>query len=573
MKRILPILIVFMIVSLAVACTDSPVVPAVETTTAQPAPTDQPIDVGVDVISVPISELIVSSPEEMPELTVLLGMTSLKRLDLTALPSTPYTEIEQIRNALPNCEVIWNQQLTDGVFRSDSASLTLPNATAEDIGLLEAFANLQSVDASGSSAYDALLAFRKSHPDIEMHYTLTLGDTVINETAETLSVPQGTNAQQLINDLRAFDCIKEVDLRDSGWDDASMQAFADAYPQLKVRRLISVGSLAFDSDEQMLDLRSLSDRTPDQLIPILQGFSELKQIALPASWSDADIERIRAVFPQLSIIGPVTAFDKIFDGTAEEIDLSKIKLTDTNEVEALLQSLPFLRKLVMCECGLTDEQMEQLCKAHPDIRFVWTVVIGKRKLRTDAIAFSTKNPSKYTNPNSSDKYNESVKKAVRLHEGDIEPLKYCTDLVALDLGHNYLTDNDLAVIAGLTKLRILILADNKITDISALTTLQELEYIELFMNRIPDLSPLCELPNLSDVNVCNTGVSDLSPLFRLPSVKRLWYAMNPFNREDAKQLKESLPDCQCNYTTRNETAEGWREDPRYQWMRAFFADS
>jgi len=46
--------------------------------------------------------------------------------------------------------------------------------------------------------------------------------------------------------------------------------------------------------------------------------------------------------------------------------------------------------------------------------------------------------------------------------------------------------------------------------------------------------------------------------------------MNPFSREQAAAVKAALPDCICNYTTRDETAEGWREDPRYRWMRSYF---
>ncbi len=574
MKRVLSISITTLLAAVLFACADEPAISAVDATPAQSQiQTDTPDEVIVDEIKVPITELIVSSEEDLPDPAELKNMTSLRLIDLTALPYTSYEKITSLfQNCSPGVRIVWNQMLTDGIFRSDSLSLTLPNATAEDIRLLDAFSGLAYVDASGSKAFEALYAYRQSHPSVEVHYTLTLGDTVVSDGDESIVVPEGIDAQQLISDLKAFDHIKEIDLRECGWDDDAVQQFLNAYPSLTVYRLISIGDQLIDSEAEMLDLRAFSGWSADQLIRVLNGFSGLKQIALPSDLSDADIDRIKDAFPQLSVIGPVTAFGRTFDGAAEEIDLSKIKMRDTEEVETVIQQLPLLRKLVMCECELTDEQMEQLCDTHPNIKFVWTVVIGKRKLRTDAIGFSTKNPSKYTNPNATDKYNESVKKAIRLHEGDIAALKYCTDLEALDLGHNYLTNNDLAVISGLTKLRILILADNKITDISVLTSLKDLEYIELFMNRIPDLSPLCELPKLVDVNVCNTGVSDLTPLFQLKSVKRLWYAMNPFNREQAKQLKESLPDCQCNYTTQNETAEGWREDPRYQWMRSFFAD-
>ena len=570
MKRFALMLLIPVLLAAAFACSGN----AVESAqTPAPIQTEPPVEIVVDEVTIPVTELVVSSAEEMPDLEKLSQMTALRLLDLTALPYTPYETIAQISRNCPNCRILWNQMLTDGVFRSDSESLTLPHATAEDVDLLDAFTDLKSVDASGSTAYGELYAYRTKHPDVEVHYTLTLGDAVIAEDAETIVVPVGTNAQQLTQDLKAFDRIREADLRESGWDDASMEAFADAFPNIAVFRTVRLGDQTFDSEAEMLDLRAFSGWTPVMLIEKLAAFHRLKTVALPTEWQESDAQRIKAAFPDLSVVGTVTAFGLTFEGTAEEVDLTRIKMQTTDDVEAMLSGLPFLKKLVMCECGLSNEQMEELCERHPNVKFVWTIEIGKRKLRTDALGFSTKNPSKYTSSKATDAYNESVKKAVRLYEGDIEALKYCTDLEALDLGHNYLTNNDLVVISKLTKLKVLILADNKITDISILTTLKDLEYVELFMNRIPDLSPLCEMPSLVDVNVCNTGVSDLSPLFKLTWVKRLWYAMNPYDRAQAKALKEALSDCLCNNTTTDETGEGWREDPRYKWMRAYFKDS
>ena len=542
-----------------------------ETPPALPLPTapteEEPAE---DVITVPKTEWIIASGEDMPDLDTLRGMQSLRLLDLTALPYTTYTEIAEISRILPDCRIIWNQKLTDGIFRSDSEELTLPHATEEDVLLLDAFRNLRTVDVSGSTAYEVIAAFRESHPAVAVHYTLSIGDRSIDETSEELIVPSEANAEDLTEILRFFPNLKTVDLRESGWNDTAVEAFVKAFPDMNVQRYVSVGMMRFDSETGLLDLRTLSGLSSESIMERLPLFRNLHTVALPSDMDADDASALALAFPNVLIAGPVDAFGQTFDGGTEEIDLSKTKLTGTEEIESLVRKLPFLKKAVLCDCGLTNEQMESLCDAHPDIKFVWTIVIGKRKLRTDAVGFSTKNPSKYTNPKSSDAYNESVKKAVRLYEGDIEALKYCTDLEALDLGHNYLTNSDLEVIAGLTKLKILILADNKITDISALTTLKNLEYIELFMNKIPDLSPLTEMPSLVDVNVCNTGVSDLTPLFELTGAKRLWYAMNPFSREQAAAVKAALSDCVCNYTTRDETGEGWREDPRYRWMRSYF---
>ena len=572
MKRKVLIVSAFLVFVLFVACN--------ETAPVQLQPTEEPvhetvipIEADVDEVTIPVTELIVSSPDDMPDTETFAKMTSLRLLDLTALPYTSYTEIAEIEKSCPECQIIWNQMLTDGIFRSDSVSLTLPNATEEDINLLNVFSKLAYVDASGSTAYEALYAFRNTHPDVAVHYTMNVGDVSIDENSESLIVPPGADAKELMTNLKAFDRIAVIDLRSSGWDEEAVRFFINEYPEIRIMRMIRLGDQVFDSETEMLDLRSFGQANAETLISELAAFPMLKSAALPEAWTESDIEKFRSAYPAISVVGPVPAFGQTIAGTAEEVDLSRTKMKDTDDVEAMLTQLPFVKKVILCDCGLSDDQMEQLCSAHPDIRFVWTIVIGKRKLRTDAVGFSTKNPSKYTSAKASDKYNESVKKAVRLHEGDIEALKYCTDLEALDLGHNYLTNNDLAVISGLTKLKVLILADNKITDISCLTTLKYLEYIELFMNRIPDLSPLCEMPSLIDINVCNTGVTDLSPLFRLTGAKRLWYAMNPFSREEAKKLKETLTDCLCNYTTNDETGEGWREDPRYQWMRSYFKDS
>ena len=67
---------------------------------------------------------------------------------------------------------------------------------------------------------------------------------------------------------------------------------------------------------------------------------------------------------------------------------------------------------------------------------------------------------------------------VRLTSADIEVLKYCTDLQALDLGHQAITD--ISVIGDyLTQLRILILVDNKVNDLTPLSKLKHLHYLEL----------------------------------------------------------------------------------------------
>ena len=49
--------------------------------------------------------------------------------------------------------------------------------------------------------------------------------------------------------------------------------------------------------------------------------------------------------------------------------------------------------------------------------------------------------------------------------------------------------------------------------------------------------------------------------------------MNGLTSAQSREVAEALPNVTCNYTTRDETGEGWREHERYNWMRSFFQDS
>ena len=221
----------------------------------------------------------------------------------------------------------------------------------------------------------------------------------------------------------------------------------------------------------------------------------------------------------------------------------------------------------MIDCGLDNATMAGICDAHPEIRFIWEIDLGYwGKLRTDATAFSTrsnKTPIQVQNKLKSAKETDRV-----------QYIRYCTDLVALDLGHQSLTD--ISFVRPLKKLRVLILADNYVSDISVLAELSELEYLELFMNRVSDLSPLANLPKLRDLNIRANKVSDFRPLCSIKTLERVWYAANDYKSSDHKMLEEALPNCILNHTSKDATSEGWRFDEKgnkvesYKWMLAFF---
>lgn len=237
---------------------------------------------------------------------------------------------------------------------------------------------------------------------------------------------------------------------------------------------------------------------------------------------------------------------------ARYVNLGEIRVTDVNELIDFLDARPDLARVDMYESRLKAEEIDLLAERYPHINFGWTIrLVEDHYIRTDATAYASKH-------NNRSKIHKSE---------DFRQLKYCTQLRALDLGHNAI--DDISFMAGLTELRVIILASNFITDISPLANLKKLEYAELFNNYIDDYTPLSGLDNLIDLNICFNQTQDFSPLYGLKGLERLWvYNSNNRNREDpvcpeqVSALQAALPECQINSTSYS-TLGGWRTHPRY----------
>ena len=247
--------------------------------------------------------------------------------------------------------------------------------------------------------------------------------------------------------------------------------------------------------------------------------------------------------------GDSAAFGGVsFDRNAEWIDLGEAAV-DTRELDAFiafLKEFPNLKKVDMFATQIDRTGVQKLEEALPEVEFGWTLQLMKYKnkhiVRTDATYFSTLHG---VCPNHSN--------------DDFLLLKYCTELRALDLGHNNLTD--LSFLRNMPRLRVLILGENqKLKDIEVISELQELEYLELFTCAFTDITPLTKLPNLMDLNLANNKVQDWRPLKEMKQLKRLWISgmcAQAMTKAERQELQDALP-----YTTIVFTGEptdnGWR---------------
>lgn len=259
-------------------------------------------------------------------------------------------------------------------------------------------------------------------------------------------------------------------------------------------------------------------------------------------------------FPSIEFLWDVDFFGQVLPSDAEEIDISETPIEDVTEVERLADCFPHLKKVVMAGCGVDNETMDALNRRHEDVQYVWEVKICWRMIRTDMTWFI---PFKlYVDPQGDDLYN----------------LRYCTEMVCIDVGHQLI--NDIEWARYMPKLKYLIVVDSEISDISPLEDHKELIYLEIFKTKVTDYAPLLSCTALEDLNLSYT-YGDAEIIRQMTWLKHLWWhrPTPPWGGPETEtrlHLADYLPDAVVDVRyTGGSTDGGWREIPNYYAQRDY----
>ncbi len=236
---------------------------------------------------------------------------------------------------------------------------------------------------------------------------------------------------------------------------------------------------------------------------------------------------------------------------------------EVSELIEQLKLLPRLARVDICPLNYPDEDCVAVVEAFPEKKIVWTVHFGRWAVRTDATVFSTLNS-----------HDDDISKYYK--DATFEPLfKYCTDLVALDVGHNNITD--LEPIGKLTKLQVLILGDNpNIRDATPLKNLTELRYLEFFMAYyVEDFSWLEGMTHMKDlcIGFCY-GLDDISFVKNMPELEMGWFPGDGLSAEQIEMAKEARPETRFLFfpSRMSSTSDGWRKSDDNLAVRKAFTN-
>lgn len=384
----------------------------------------------------------------------------------------------------------------------------------------------------------------------ETEFPITIGEDPLDPLVQELTITDA-DPSQLEQALPLLPHLEKLTLEGKIPAPEKLLALKEKFPQVTLICPLMFGGKPVRTDAQQLDLTgtAVSAAELEKFLPLFSSLQTLILVDVPLT--DAEKMALADGLPDVFVRYELPIAGQYFSTDLSEIDLSGCPVT-VEEIEEILPYFSRLEKVDMSYCGIADEEMDRLNRLFPDISIVWTLKIGQVHTPTDAIYFYPAEANYYPT------------------NAEMEKLRYCTELIAVDIGHTRATDCEF--LWHTPKVKYLILADTGITDITPVGNLQDLIYLELFNLRIDDYSPLLSCTKLQDLNIGTTH-ADPEPLSKMTWLHNLqWHRadQNPATKEAVLQLPQQLPDTNVELYPKKKARNiggPWRYLPNYYVFR------
>lgn len=409
---------------------------------------------------------------------------------------------------------------------------TLSAGSTADLTVLEQYPNLKSVDLRGSNCHEAVYEYAVSNPQIHVQYDVQIGNERYDSQIRELTLAADSfEFQELLDNLAFLPEVTNVQLPQTTLTSLQFAQLRDTYPNVMFGCTVMVLGQELSSDVTELDLSALLPEQIDEITAPLSMLTSLTDIQLMdaegnSSLGVTDVKKLMDAVPGAAIHYTFELYGQTLSTTDETVEyVSKhIGNDGVQKIREALDILPCCTYFKLDGCGISNEIMAQLRDDYPDTKIVWRISYGKHQsCLTDT---------------------DTVRCVENLTNNTSKALKYCTDVVYMDFGHNYIL-SDISFVSYMPNLKVVILGDSYVSDLTPLASCQNLQWLELVnCNHVTDLSPLANCTELRGLNISYTfSIDDLSPLYGLQKLERLFMGRHGFDQETIDAVREALPNC------------------------------
>ena len=495
------------------------------------------------------------------DLTDLLRLKDPETIDLRGNPITE-EQYGTLTQAFPACAIFWDVPLSSGPVSCLTQSLAPVSFERADLARLRYLKQLKELDLSGADVSGELYReTRDTFPDIRVTWeTELLGNRYAKDTEKLELDGSGLKADDIRVLAGGLAFLKEITVSDARFSVPEQIELTGEYPDICFVWDVEVlgQRIPNEAAELRFDVSTQEELQELERAGIL--FEHCETIDLNGRRMDLDdIARLRESFGGAAVLCSFDFLNRTISTAETELDFSGIKRIDIAAFDKVTAAMPYLQKVVMCYCGIPDETMDQLNHKYDGVRFVWTVYVTRYyQLRTDITYFCASDRP------------EANYVAISLNDEEIQPLKYCTDLVALDLGHMHYHNIDF--VKDMKKLKYLIVSCGYVNDISAVSELESLYYFEMAFSDVSDITPVLNCKNLRCLNINACHAYDREILAQMDYLEYLFYTTDEMPSEDVEWIKNALPNTYCYVydSIHDRYGHEWRSIPAYYEMRDIF---
>ena len=427
--------------------------------------------------------------------------------------------------------------------------------TADSISKLDQYPNLEKVDLTGSTCYAEMAAYAKAHPDVEVIYTVALGDAQISSTREEVQLTDGSyDYAKLVENLQYLPKAKKLSLPATRLNAVQVDALRKAYPGLEISCTIRLNGVELGPETTELDLSALTPEQVSVYADRLGVLSNLKKVNLlnadgKCVLSTSDVKKLQNAMPNVVFRFNFELFGQTIATDAERVEFVDVQIGNEGEqaIRDALDMLPNCTYFKLDNCGLDNEVLAGIRDDYPNTKIVWRVF--------------------QHNENRSWLTDTTVLRAVYgISDSNSDFLKYCTEVKYMDLGHNT-NMIDISFCAYMPNLEIAILSGSPIKDLTPLANCKKLEFLEIaWCGHITDVSPLAGCDSLKYLNIGHTSIKNVETLKDLPlEMLSFVNSGNKVGMTEAKwkEIQALMPNCWITYSplkdsNANPYGVGWR---------------
>lgn len=451
---------------------------------------------------------------------------------------------DDLHEKLPNCEITWSVPVHDSLFSNKAEEIQIKKLDWDDIPAIEHITGLKRIHAEECIDYAQLSYLRSQMPNVKVYYHVLIDGTVYNQDSTSVRLPRLD--QQQIELLQYLPNLNHVDASGSP-DFELVKALDQEHPEWNVSYAAHIAGVEFPSETEDITIRGAGYEELREAFGVLKN---LKSITIQSPLATIDeLHSLQAEFPKISIHWQVEFAGRMLDDDIEVVDISDTPLDSIESVEEQAVYLHNMKKLIVDSGKISNEDMAAFRERQRDhYKVVWTVYFtDKCKARTDETYFMPIKQGEYY-----------------FQEKHVYNLRYCEDMVCVDVGHAPIRNVDW--LAFMPNLKYLILAHTEVQDVSPIVNCKKLIYLEVDWSTIRDYTPIAELTSLEDLNL-NKTYCDITPILKMTWLKHLWAPGRGY--QIGEQLREALPNTYLRLVDGNTDGISWRNLKNYYDMRDY----